>query len=97
MASLPHPLDPESALDREFLEMRCRTLDLAAALDRLDRSVREEAASGVTAASIADDPRIERLKRAIAVLAGDDPDRAATIQKIFSREYDPDWMTKRSG
>jgi len=93
VASLPHPLDPATALDRQFLEMRCRTLDLDAALDRLDRAASDSSGSK----SIGDDPRVAQLRRAIEALAGAGPDRAEAIQKIFSREYDPDWMAKRSG
>jgi hypothetical protein len=68
-------------LDREFLAMRSRLVDLAAALDRIDR------AQGPVAA----DPRIERIRRSLGVLAGDSPGRAEQVQMIFSLPYKEDW------
>ena len=70
-------------LDRYFLEMRCKVLDVAAALDRLNR------ASGT--ASPAADRRLTQLDEAIGVLSRADPGRAETIQQIFSLSYDPEW------
>ena len=73
-------------LDREFLEMRCRVIDIAGALDRLGRA----ADSGTAFA----DPRMRQLERAIALLTDRNPDRAERAQLIFSDEYDPEWRTK---
>lgn len=75
------PMTSNQILDREFLEMRAKTLELAACLDRMQR------AEG----NMGDDPRIANLQKAIAVLAGDDPNRAERIQQIFSRAYDENW------
>jgi len=74
----------EEVLERYFLDMRARTLDLAAALDRLDRA---------RAGGADEDGRMQKLARALAVLSEDEsgPDRAERIQRIFSREYDPNW------
>jgi len=77
---------PQAVLDREFLEMRARVLELAAALDRLDR------AGGPPAS----DPRVGSLRKAIDVLQqtkrdGAEPDRAERVQLIFSRQYDSAW------
>jgi hypothetical protein len=71
-------------MDQEFLVIRGRLLDLAAALDRLDRapgSCKEE-----------HDARMDLIRRAIDVLAQPDPDRAETIQRLFSLPYEPGWM-----
>jgi hypothetical protein len=81
---MPIPLDAPEVLNREFLEVRARILQIAASLDRLDR------ASGETD----DDPRVEKLQRALAVLAEAGPDRAEEIQLIFSRQYERDWRSK---
>jgi hypothetical protein len=70
-----------AVLNREFLEIRAKLLELAASFDRLDRGD----------GSVADDPRMSRIRRALEVLQGDAPDRAEQIQLIFSREYDDDW------
>jgi hypothetical protein len=77
------PLSADKALDAYFLEARCRLLDVAAILDRIDR--------GPGAAGVAADPRMQRIRQALAALAEPGPDRAERIQKIFSLEYDPAW------
>jgi hypothetical protein len=74
-------MSAKDILDREFLEIRAKILELAASFDRLDR------ADG----SVARDPRMEKIARGIAVLQGADPCRAEHLQMIFSRDYDPDW------
>ena len=72
------PLPAEKALDREFLGVRCHLIDLAAALDRIDR------ADG----SVADDPRLAQIRRSLEILAGDPSDRAERIQLEFSLPYE---------
>jgi len=70
-------------LNREFLEVRAKILEIAAALDRLDR------AEG----SVASDPRMERIRQGLARLQSERADRAEQIQLIFSLSYDQDWRT----
>jgi hypothetical protein len=70
-----HPTTAAEVLDREFLAIRARLIDIAAALDRIDRA----------AGAVAADPRIEQIGRSLAVLAAEAPDRAEQIQKIFSK------------
>ncbi len=72
-----------SALDREFLEIRARVLELAAALDRLDRA----GESGVA------DPRLARIAEGIQALESSQSDRAERVQLIFSLPYDQEWRT----
>jgi hypothetical protein len=69
-------------LNREFLEIRSKVLDLAAAFDRLSR------AEG----SISSDPRQERLREALGAVLSSDGDRAERVQMIFSRPYDSAWQ-----
>lgn len=76
------PLPADKALDAYFLEARCRLLDLAAILDRIDR--------GGTAA-VAADPRMAKLRQGIESLLGTDSGRAEQVQQIFSLDYDPNW------
>jgi hypothetical protein len=71
----------QAVLDEEFLALRAKVLEIAAGLDRIDR-----AAGGPL-----DDPRRERLGRAIRVLLAKEPDRAAQVQLLFSREFDEGW------
>ncbi|GAC1471192.1 MAG: hypothetical protein NVSMB9_17070 [Isosphaeraceae bacterium] len=70
-------------LNRDFLEMRCRVIDIAASLDRLDRAPRP--------GSEAPDPRIAQLRQALEALLEPGPGRTETIQRIFSREYESGW------
>lgn len=73
-------------LDREFLEIRAKILEVAAALDRIDR------ADGSPDA----DPRAELLANAIGIIAGDGEQstRAQRVQLLFSRQYDPNWINE---
>jgi hypothetical protein len=77
------PLPAAKALDAYFLEARSKLLDLAAILDRIER--------GDDADAKADDPRMERIRQAIGVLAEGGDDRAERVQQIFSLPYDPSW------
>jgi hypothetical protein len=78
---MPIPLTAQEVLDREFLEIRARILQVAAAFDRLDR------ADG----DVDEDPRVGKLRQGLAILAEDVPGRAEQIQLVFSREYLPNW------
>jgi hypothetical protein len=83
-ASIPPPMPASQVLDREFLGMRARVLELAATLDRLERAP----------GGVASDRRMTQLRAAIQVLLEHDRgERAEAVQRIFSRSYDPQWRT----
>jgi hypothetical protein len=81
-------------LDREFLQMRAKILDIAAALDRQDRAGED----------LGTDPRRDLLEQGIKILASDHsvepddpkPSRAEQVQLLFSRQYDPNWRTNET-
>ena len=75
------PLTASEVLDREFLVVRAKILELAASFDRLER------ASG----SVDGDPRMSLVAEALQVLQDMAPDRAEQVQLIFSRQYEDDW------
>lgn len=77
--------DARQVFDRDFLEIRARILELAASLDRLDRAPGRP--------GINPDRRLAEVRQALETLLVPEPGRAETVQHIFSREYDPDWMT----
>jgi hypothetical protein len=77
------PLAADKALDSYFLEARCKILEVAAILDRIGR--------GRDAAALSDDPRLDRIRRALEVLHDQSGGRAERIQQIFSLDYDPAW------
>lgn len=78
------PLSSREVLDREYLELRAKILELAASFDRLER------ADG----NVDDDPRLAKLHRAIEILQGDSHERAAEVQQLFSLHYDEQWQDK---
>ena len=71
-------------LDREYLEMRAKILELAASFDRIDRADQ-------TGDSVDADPRSEKLARGLELLQSDDPNRAERVQMLFSLAYSESW------
>jgi hypothetical protein len=78
--------DATEVLDHDFLEARCKILEIAATLDRIDRAP--------TRLGEHPDARLGKLRQALEALAEPGPGRAETIQRIFSLEYDPAWRDK---
>ncbi len=81
------PRDVAVILDRDFLNTRSGILDLAAALDRLDRAPAHPD-------DRPPDRRLAQLRQAIEALLEPGPGRAETVQRLFSLEYDPEWRVK---
>ena len=79
-------LSKQQVAERHFLELRCKVLDIAAALDRIDRAPGEE--------DVWSQPRFRQLREALSTLLESGPGRAERVQLIFSREYDPQWQSK---
>jgi hypothetical protein len=77
------PMPAERALDSYFLEARCKLLDVAAILDRINR--------GLPTEELENDPRLLRIRRAMEVLLDRSGGRAERIQQIFSLDYDQTW------
>ena len=71
-------------LEQEFLPIRAKILEVAAALDRLDRGT----------GSLASDTRRAQIQAAIQILLRPEDDRAEQVQLIFSRQYKDDWREK---
>ncbi len=70
-------------LDRYFLETRCKIIEIAASLDRIER--------GAESDGIKDDPRLERIRRSIEVLLDGGDDRARRCQMVCSLPFDESW------
>lgn len=79
---MSQPLTAPEVLSREFLEVRAKILEIAAAFDRLERSEGD----------VSDDPRVARLREALKVLSEPKSDRAEQVQLVFSRPYDETWQ-----
>ena len=73
-------------LNRDFLEIRCRILELAASLDRLDRAP--------LPGHETPDSRLAMLRQGLEALLEPGPGRAETIQLLFSLDYDPQWRKR---
>lgn len=81
---MPSERSKAEVINRDFLETRGKLLEVAASLDRLDRASR----SG----SEAPDSRLAKLRQAIEALLEPGPGRTETVQRIFSIDYDPNWI-----
>ncbi len=66
-------------VEREFLELRARLLDLAASLDRIRR------AEGPP------DERMRVFESGLSILLDDTEDKARRIQELYSRQYSDRW------
>jgi hypothetical protein len=80
---MPNSRDAIDVLDHDFLEARCKLLEIAAILDRIDRAPARHGEHP--------EPRLSQIRRALEALLEPGPDRAETIQRIFSLDYDPAW------
>ena len=78
---MPAVQSATDAFNRDFLEVRARLLEVAAAFDRWDR------AEG----SLAGDHRLALIKGALGVLADGQPHRAERLQMVFSLPYEANW------
>ena len=74
--------DAQQTLEQYYLEMRWRCLSLAADLDRVERAPGGRAL-------IDAEPRLQKLKQALAVLLEAHGNRAEQVQNIFSDKSPP--------
>lgn len=81
---MPTPMTAPKILDREFLEIRAKILELAASFDRLDRG----------ADSVDNDPRVPLIREGLQVLLSGNSDKAEEIQLLFSRIFDEEWRSQ---
>lgn len=77
-------LSANETLDREFLEIRAKILEIAATFDRVQRG------SG----TVKGDPRVQQIGKALPALLSETPDRAAQVQAIFSLPYNQNWRSE---
>ncbi|HEX5471622.1 MAG TPA: hypothetical protein VFW73_07030 [Lacipirellulaceae bacterium] len=81
---MPKLRDLNEVFEQEFLPIRAKLLEVAAALDRLDR----------TSGTLGSEMRRRQIREAIEVLLRSENDRAEQVQLIFSRLYEDDWREK---
>ena len=75
-------MNSNEIMDREFLVIRAKLLEVGAALDRLERAEGD----------VSNDNRLQLIRDAIELVASDNSHRAERIQLLFSREYDESWQ-----
>lgn len=75
------PRTSQEIIDREFLEIRAKILELAASFDRIER------ADGSA------DERLEKVARGLEILGDSASGKAKRIQVLFSREYSDSWRS----
>jgi hypothetical protein len=80
---MPASISASKTFDREFLAIRSRLLDVAAALDRIER----------IDGTLADRARFGPIRRSLEILACEGPGRAERIQLLFSLPYVEKWRT----
>jgi len=66
----------------EFLIARAKILELAATLDRIERS------SG----DVEDSKQMNLLAQGMHILCDEEVDKAKRVQLLMSRQYDPQWQ-----
>lgn len=71
----------EAVLDQEYLPARAKILELAATLDRVQRTTGYDD----------NQPQSKQLRAAIELLLEGEPGRAERVQLLFSRPYDQRW------
>ena len=84
MENIPTPMPADAVLDREFLEIRAKILELAASFDRLDRGD----------GKIENDQRMNLIREGLKLLEDPQTGRAEKIQLLFSRKYTDSWRNE---
>ena len=81
---MSQPRTGNELFDQEFLPIRAKLLEVASALDRVDRA----------GGSLGVEPRRTQVQAAIQVLLRPEDDRAEQLQLIFSRPFEDNWREK---
>ncbi|MFY8199723.1 MAG: hypothetical protein ACOVLE_03575 [Pirellula staleyi] len=76
----------EQVVADEFLIARAKILELAATLDRIERS------SG----DVEDSKQMNLLAQGMHILCDEEVDKAKRVQLLMSRHYDPQWQNTMS-
>jgi hypothetical protein len=73
----------QEILEQDFLTVRCLILDLAAALDRIDR--------GENSSQVQNHEQLKLLQGGLDILQEPGPGRAEKVQLHFSDQYQEGW------
>ena len=75
-------MNSKQILDREYLTLRAKILEIAASLDRIER------ADG----DVSDDDRVNEVRKGLEILLGEGRACAEQVQLLFSHPYKEDWQ-----
>lgn len=78
----PPTASPKALVDQYFLDTRHKIIEIAAFLDRIERSREQQGDSGDPLA--ADDFRLAAMRDALKILTSDRAGKAKAIQLVFS-------------
>lgn len=73
-------------IEREYLELRSRILQLAASFDRIER------ADGTGSEAAAEN--LDKITQGLKILLDEQTEKAKRVQLLFSREYSEDWRNQ---
>lgn len=76
MSATANKMTAQQVLDTYFLEARCKLIEVAAMLDRVDRAADRKAIAG--------DARLAFIRDALKILESDAPNRAEQIELRYS-------------
>jgi hypothetical protein len=79
------PLTIKQLFEQEFPALRCKMLEIAAILDRLDRGQGDD---------VDGDYRMAWIRAGLETLESDEPHRARKLQLIFSQPYEEGWLER---
>lgn len=85
-STAPTPSTTEDLINLYFLDSRSKLIEIAAFLDRIERARATSTKSDKTA--VEDDFRLTAFKRALAVVAGNEKNKAKAVQMVFSDPTD---------
>lgn len=71
-------------MEREFLVMRAKILELAACMDRIGRAPGD----------VDDTEKMALIRKGIDILSVDSDDRAERVQVLFSNQYNVNWQNE---
>ena len=80
---MPSSMPASAVLDREFLEIRAKILEIAASLDRLDRGDGD----------VRNDARYLQLLQGVDLLKETEEGRTERVQSLFSLAYVSKWRS----
>ena len=75
-------MNSSQILDREYLTLRAKILEIAASLDRIERAEGD----------VNEEDRLIQIRKGLEILLGSGTNRAEQIQMLFSHPYKEDWQ-----